>query len=158
VCVTKDGIENTALRGWPMLNSVLFGPVDQLVTNRDTYVNTLDKAGRTPEEIAALLARWGVSRQIYVAATDAKALAEAKDAELWYQDSFRRHDHVGRARGGDAGLRLARHRRTSHRVHALDRRGPGALLDELRRPVPGQDSPLDGAVRARSHAPLSVGR
>src|SRR5205814_8392523 len=87
VCGTKDGIENTALRGWPMLNSVLFGPVDQLVTNLDTYVNTLDKAGRTPEEIAALLARWGVSRQIYVADTDATALAEAKDAELWYQDS-----------------------------------------------------------------------
>ncbi len=37
VCVTKDGIENTALRGWPMLNSVLFGPVSQLVGNRDTY-------------------------------------------------------------------------------------------------------------------------
>src|SRR5690242_19347567 len=64
VCVTKDGIENTALRGWPMLNSVLFGPADQLVANRDTYVNTLDKAGRTADEIAALLARWGVSRQI----------------------------------------------------------------------------------------------
>src|SRR3989449_6584680 len=64
-CVTRDGIENTALRGWPMLNSVLFGPVNQLVGNRDTYVATLDKAGRTPDEIAALLARWGVSRQIY---------------------------------------------------------------------------------------------
>jgi alkanesulfonate monooxygenase SsuD/methylene tetrahydromethanopterin reductase-like flavin-dependent oxidoreductase (luciferase family) len=90
VCVTKDGIENTALRGWPMLNSVLFGPVDQLLTNRDTYVNTLEKAGRTPDEIAALLARWGVSRQIYVADTDAKALEEAKAAEVWYQESFRR--------------------------------------------------------------------
>src|SRR3989442_2922636 len=90
VSVTRDGIGNTALRGWPMLNSVLFGPVDQLVANRDTYVNTLDKAGRTPDEIAALLARWGVSRQIYVADTDAKALEEAKAAELWYQDSFRR--------------------------------------------------------------------
>ena len=90
VCVTKDGIENTALRGWPMLNSVLFGPVDQLLTNRDTYVNTLEKAGRTPPEIAALLARWGVSRQIYVADTDARALEEAKAAELWYQESFRR--------------------------------------------------------------------
>src|SRR2546422_6324424 len=90
VCVSKDGIENTAMRGWPMLNSVLFGPVDQLLANRDTYVNTLDKAGRTPDEIAALLARWGVSRQIYVADTDAKALEEAKAAELWYQDSFRR--------------------------------------------------------------------
>jgi alkanesulfonate monooxygenase SsuD/methylene tetrahydromethanopterin reductase-like flavin-dependent oxidoreductase (luciferase family) len=88
--VTKDGIENTALRGWPMLNSVLFGPVSQLVTNRDTYVETLKKSGRSPEEITGLLSRWGVSRQIYVAETDAKALAEAKDAELWYQESFKK--------------------------------------------------------------------
>jgi alkanesulfonate monooxygenase SsuD/methylene tetrahydromethanopterin reductase-like flavin-dependent oxidoreductase (luciferase family) len=90
VCVSKDGIENTAVRGWPMLNSVLTGPVDQLVANRDTYVATLEKTGRSTSEIAALLGRWGVSRQIYVAETDAQALAEAKDAELWYQESFRR--------------------------------------------------------------------
>jgi alkanesulfonate monooxygenase SsuD/methylene tetrahydromethanopterin reductase-like flavin-dependent oxidoreductase (luciferase family) len=90
VCVTKDGIENTALRGWPMLNSVLFGPVDQLVANRDTYVATLEKSGRTADEVRALLARWGVSRQIYVADTDAKALEEARAAEDWYQESFRR--------------------------------------------------------------------
>jgi alkanesulfonate monooxygenase SsuD/methylene tetrahydromethanopterin reductase-like flavin-dependent oxidoreductase (luciferase family) len=90
VCVSKDGIENTALRGWPMLNSVLTGPVDQLVANRDTYVATLEKCGRSPQEIATLLARWGVSRQIYVADTDAGALEEARDAELWYQESFRR--------------------------------------------------------------------
>jgi alkanesulfonate monooxygenase SsuD/methylene tetrahydromethanopterin reductase-like flavin-dependent oxidoreductase (luciferase family) len=90
VCVSKDGIENTALRGWPMLNSVLTGPVDQLVANRDTYLATLEKTGRSAAEIAALLGRWGVSRQIYVAETDAQALAEARDAELWYQESFRR--------------------------------------------------------------------
>ncbi len=90
VCVSKDGIENTALRGWPMLNSVLFGPVDQLVANRDTYVNALRKAGRSDAEVAALLARWGVSRQIYVADTDARAIEEARAAELWYQESFRR--------------------------------------------------------------------
>jgi alkanesulfonate monooxygenase SsuD/methylene tetrahydromethanopterin reductase-like flavin-dependent oxidoreductase (luciferase family) len=90
VCVTKDGIENTALRGWPMLNSVLFGPVDQLVANRDTYVATLEKSGRTEAEISALLGRWGVSRQIYVADTDAQALEDAKAAEIWYQESFRR--------------------------------------------------------------------
>jgi alkanesulfonate monooxygenase SsuD/methylene tetrahydromethanopterin reductase-like flavin-dependent oxidoreductase (luciferase family) len=90
VCVSKDGIENTARRGWPMLNSVLTGPVDQLVGNRDTYVATLEKSGRTAQEITALLGRWGVSRQIYVADTDAKALEEAKDAELWYQESFRK--------------------------------------------------------------------
>jgi alkanesulfonate monooxygenase SsuD/methylene tetrahydromethanopterin reductase-like flavin-dependent oxidoreductase (luciferase family) len=90
VCVSKDGIENTALRGWPMLNSVLTGPVDQLIANRDTYLTTLEKTGRSASEIAALLGRWGVSRQIYVADTDAQALAEAREAELWYQESFRR--------------------------------------------------------------------
>ncbi|MGH7895426.1 MAG: LLM class flavin-dependent oxidoreductase, partial [Candidatus Binatia bacterium] len=90
VCVSKDGIENTALRGWPMLNSVLFGPLDQLVTNRDTYTQALQKAGRTDAEVAGLLGNWGVSRQIYVADTDARALDEAKAAELWYQESFRR--------------------------------------------------------------------
>jgi alkanesulfonate monooxygenase SsuD/methylene tetrahydromethanopterin reductase-like flavin-dependent oxidoreductase (luciferase family) len=31
-----------------------------------------------------------VSRHVYVAPTDAEALAEAKDAELWYQESLRR--------------------------------------------------------------------
>jgi alkanesulfonate monooxygenase SsuD/methylene tetrahydromethanopterin reductase-like flavin-dependent oxidoreductase (luciferase family) len=90
VCVSKDGIENTALRGWPMLNSVLYGPVDQLATNRDVYVDTLRKAGRTEAEIAALLGRWGVSRQIYVADTDARALEQARPYEEWYQASFRR--------------------------------------------------------------------
>jgi alkanesulfonate monooxygenase SsuD/methylene tetrahydromethanopterin reductase-like flavin-dependent oxidoreductase (luciferase family) len=90
VCVSKDGIENTALRGWPMLNSVLTGAVDQLVGNRDTYVAALQKSGRDEAEIAALLRRWGVSRQIYVAETDARALEEAKAAELWYQESFRK--------------------------------------------------------------------
>jgi alkanesulfonate monooxygenase SsuD/methylene tetrahydromethanopterin reductase-like flavin-dependent oxidoreductase (luciferase family) len=90
VCVSRDGIENTALRGWPMLNSVLFGPLDQLVTNRDIYVAALRKAGRSEAEIAALLALWGVSRQIYVAETDAKAREEARPYELWYQESFRR--------------------------------------------------------------------
>jgi alkanesulfonate monooxygenase SsuD/methylene tetrahydromethanopterin reductase-like flavin-dependent oxidoreductase (luciferase family) len=64
--------------------------VQQLVGNRDTYVETLRKAGRSAEEVAALLGRWGVSRQIYVADTDARALADTKDAELWYQESFRR--------------------------------------------------------------------
>jgi alkanesulfonate monooxygenase SsuD/methylene tetrahydromethanopterin reductase-like flavin-dependent oxidoreductase (luciferase family) len=90
VAVSKDGIENTALRGWPMLNSVLFGSVEQLLASRDTYVQTLQKAGRTGAEISALLAQWGVSRHIYVASTDTRALEEARDAEMWYQDSFRR--------------------------------------------------------------------
>ncbi len=90
VCVSKDSIENTALRGWPMLNSMLRGPVEQLLTHRDIYVSALEKAGRSEADVKALLGRWGVSRQIYVAPTDAQALSEAKDAELWYQEAFRR--------------------------------------------------------------------
>jgi alkanesulfonate monooxygenase SsuD/methylene tetrahydromethanopterin reductase-like flavin-dependent oxidoreductase (luciferase family) len=90
VCVSPDSIEGTALRGWPMLNSLLFGGVEQLVAARDRYVATLQKAGRTAAEITALLGLWGVSRQIYVAPTDAQALAEAREAEMWYQESFRK--------------------------------------------------------------------
>jgi alkanesulfonate monooxygenase SsuD/methylene tetrahydromethanopterin reductase-like flavin-dependent oxidoreductase (luciferase family) len=91
VCGSKESIEGTASRGWPMLNSVLRGDAEQqLATNRDTYVAALRKDGRTDGEIAGFLAQWGVSRQIYVAPTDAQAQAEARDAELWYQESFRR--------------------------------------------------------------------
>jgi len=90
VCVSPDTIESTALRGLPMLNSILRGPIDQLVTQRDAYVNACKKGGRSDAEIAALLGRWGVSRHIYVAPTDAQAQAEARDAEMWYQEALRR--------------------------------------------------------------------
>jgi alkanesulfonate monooxygenase SsuD/methylene tetrahydromethanopterin reductase-like flavin-dependent oxidoreductase (luciferase family) len=90
VCGSEDGIESSAARGWPMLNSLLTGPVDQLVNRRNSYLTALRKHGRTEVEITALMKNWGVSRQIYVAATDAQALAEAKDAEMWYQDSLQR--------------------------------------------------------------------
>jgi alkanesulfonate monooxygenase SsuD/methylene tetrahydromethanopterin reductase-like flavin-dependent oxidoreductase (luciferase family) len=90
VCVSKETIENTALRGWPMLNSVLYGPLDKLPENRDIYLAALDKAGRTDAEKRWLLDRWGVSRHIYVADSDAQALEETKEAEMWYQESLRR--------------------------------------------------------------------
>jgi alkanesulfonate monooxygenase SsuD/methylene tetrahydromethanopterin reductase-like flavin-dependent oxidoreductase (luciferase family) len=88
VCVSPDSIEGTALRGWPMLNSLLYGGPEQLATSRDRYVATLQKVGAPRRDRAPSAA--GVSRQIYVAPTDAQALAEAKDAEMWYQESFRR--------------------------------------------------------------------
>ena len=89
VCVSKDGIENTALKGWAMLNSILHGSPSVLAQNRDTYVEALKKAGREAQ-IPELLDRWGVSRQIYVAPTDREALAEAREPEMWYQSSFRK--------------------------------------------------------------------
>ena len=91
VCGSKESVEGTAARGWPMLNSVLRGNAEQqLVTNRDLYLGALRKAGRSAAEMAALLTDWGISRQIYVAPTDVQAHAEARDAEMWYQESFRR--------------------------------------------------------------------
>jgi alkanesulfonate monooxygenase SsuD/methylene tetrahydromethanopterin reductase-like flavin-dependent oxidoreductase (luciferase family) len=90
VCTSPDSIEATARRGLPMLNSLLRGSVAQLETNHDTYRKACRNAGRSEAEIASLLRRWGVSRHVYVAPTDAEALAEAKEAELWYQDALRR--------------------------------------------------------------------
>src|SRR5690348_8445322 len=99
VCISPDTIEATALRGFPMLNSVLRGTLEPLVQQRDTYIAACRKAGRTDAEISSLLARWGVSRHIYVAPTDAQAQAEARDAEMWYQDALRRFllpEHIER--------------------------------------------------------------
>src|SRR5262249_381433 len=76
VCTSPDTIEATALRGVPMLNSLLRGGVEQLAKSRDIYVKACEKAGRNGAEIASLLGRWGVSRHVYVAPTDAQALAE----------------------------------------------------------------------------------
>ena len=90
VCVSKESIENTALRGWPMLNSVLYGPLDKLPDNREIYVAALDKSGKTEQEKRWLLDRWGVSRHIYVAETDKQALDETREAEMWYQESLRK--------------------------------------------------------------------
>jgi alkanesulfonate monooxygenase SsuD/methylene tetrahydromethanopterin reductase-like flavin-dependent oxidoreductase (luciferase family) len=179
VCGSDDGIESSAARGWPMLNSLLTGPMDQLVKRRDSYLTALRKHGRTEPEIAALMKNWGVSRQIYVAATDAQALAEAKDAEMWYQDSLRRFQVPERIEDVhpslQPGFRAAAERFKKvtweglvaetvafgspdtvapHPGHARHGHRPRALLDELRRAAPGQDPPVHGAVRPRGHAAL----
>jgi alkanesulfonate monooxygenase SsuD/methylene tetrahydromethanopterin reductase-like flavin-dependent oxidoreductase (luciferase family) len=90
VCVGPDTIRQTAKAGIPMLNSVLYGPTDPLVGNRDLYRKSALEAGYTEAQVTALLAKWGVSRHVYVAATDAQAFAEARDAEIWYQSSLKR--------------------------------------------------------------------
>ena len=73
-----------------MLNSVLFGSTDQLVKNRDIYMKGASEAGYSDAEVAALMEKWGVSRHVYVAHSDAQALEEAKEAEMWYQQALRR--------------------------------------------------------------------
>ena len=90
VCVGEETIVKTARRGIPMLNSVLNGPTDVLGRNRDVYLKTLREDGRSDAAIAELMANWGVSRQVYVATTDAQAYEEAREAEMWYQQALRR--------------------------------------------------------------------
>jgi alkanesulfonate monooxygenase SsuD/methylene tetrahydromethanopterin reductase-like flavin-dependent oxidoreductase (luciferase family) len=90
VCVSPDTIRLAAQRGWFMLNSILFGPFSQIEHNRDVYVAAMREAGQTEAAIQTALRSWGVSRHIYVAPTDAQALREAQEAELWYQESLAR--------------------------------------------------------------------
>jgi alkanesulfonate monooxygenase SsuD/methylene tetrahydromethanopterin reductase-like flavin-dependent oxidoreductase (luciferase family) len=150
VCVSKDTIENTALRGWPMLNSMLRGSVEQLVPHRQTYVAALEKAGRSPAEIKALLGQWGVSRHIYVAPTDAQAREEARDAELWYQDAFRRFVVPERIEDAHPSLQ-AGFRATAERLGKIN-------WDDLVRETVAFGSPDTVAAKIEEMRALGVGQ
>ena len=88
VCVSPETIQMAAHGGYSMLNSLLFGPFNQIEQSRDVYVAGLKAKGTPDAAISKALRTWGVSRHIYVAPTDAEALSEAKDAEMWYQNSL----------------------------------------------------------------------
>ncbi len=90
VCMSSETIAFAARRGWPMLNSILFGPFSQIVQSRDLYVAAMQEAGYSETEVQTALRSWGVSRHIYVAPTDSEAIYEAKAAELWYQKALAR--------------------------------------------------------------------
>jgi alkanesulfonate monooxygenase SsuD/methylene tetrahydromethanopterin reductase-like flavin-dependent oxidoreductase (luciferase family) len=90
VCVSPETIVFAARRAWPMLNSILFGPIQQLITKRDIYVSAMRDAGYTEDAVKTALASWSVSRHMYVAPTDREAIEEAKAAELWYQQHSKR--------------------------------------------------------------------
>lgn len=90
VCVSPETITFAARRGWPMLNSILFGPFSQIVQSRDLYVSAMREAGYSEVQVQAALNSWGVSRHIYVAPTDKEAVSEAQTAELWYQKALAR--------------------------------------------------------------------
>ena len=90
VCVSPETIAFAARRGWPMLNSLLFGSFSQIERSRDLYVTAMREAGYGEAEVQAALRSWGVSRHIYVAPTDREAIREAQAAELWYQQALAR--------------------------------------------------------------------
>jgi len=90
VCVSPETIAFAARRGWPMLNSLLFGPLSQIERSRDLYLAAMHEAGYSDAAVQAALRAWGVSRHVYVAPTDHEAVSEAHAAELWYQTALAR--------------------------------------------------------------------
>ena len=85
---SPETIAWTARHGYGMLSSGLGTPLTQTVNNRNAYVQGLVDAGFTPSQIEELLSRWVVTKHVYVAPTDAEALAEAHGPEMWYRDAF----------------------------------------------------------------------
>lgn len=90
VCVSPETVAFAARRAWPMLNSILFGPIQQLIEKREVYVAAMRTAGYAEDAVKTALASWSVSRHIYVAPTDREAIEEAQAAELWYQQALAR--------------------------------------------------------------------
>jgi alkanesulfonate monooxygenase SsuD/methylene tetrahydromethanopterin reductase-like flavin-dependent oxidoreductase (luciferase family) len=92
--------------GLPILTSGLFTPVPQTVALRERYVQGLVASGRSAAEIAELLARWVVTKHVYVAPTDAEAQADAEPAERWYLDAYARSISAAALAGVDPSVAL----------------------------------------------------
>jgi alkanesulfonate monooxygenase SsuD/methylene tetrahydromethanopterin reductase-like flavin-dependent oxidoreductase (luciferase family) len=75
-------------RGFAILSSGLTTPLATSLAQRATYQSALEQSGHSPGEIELLLARWVLTKHVYVAPTDAEAEADAEGPEMWYQDSF----------------------------------------------------------------------
>jgi alkanesulfonate monooxygenase SsuD/methylene tetrahydromethanopterin reductase-like flavin-dependent oxidoreductase (luciferase family) len=85
---SPETIAWAAQHGYAMLSSGLGTPLAALANNRDLYVNGLRESGYSQTDIDRLLKRWVVTKHVYVAPTDAEALAEAREPQMWYRDSF----------------------------------------------------------------------
>jgi alkanesulfonate monooxygenase SsuD/methylene tetrahydromethanopterin reductase-like flavin-dependent oxidoreductase (luciferase family) len=85
---SPETIAWAASHGYAMLSSGLGTPLAAIANNRDLYVKGLHDSGYAQPDIDRLLSRWVVTKHVYVAPTDAQALAEAKEPQMWYSDSF----------------------------------------------------------------------
>jgi natural product biosynthesis luciferase-like monooxygenase protein len=85
---SPESINWAAKHGFAILSSGLTNPVANSLAQRERYRAALVEHGHSQDVIDNLLARWVVTKHVYVAPTDAEAAADAKGPELWYQDSF----------------------------------------------------------------------
>jgi alkanesulfonate monooxygenase SsuD/methylene tetrahydromethanopterin reductase-like flavin-dependent oxidoreductase (luciferase family) len=84
---SSESVQWTARNGFRLLNSGLTTPLEQTLQQRVIYAEALS-ASQPPDVAADLLSRWGVTKHVYVAPTDAEARADAEPAERWYTDAF----------------------------------------------------------------------
>lgn len=87
---STESLEWAGSHGFAILSSGLFTPLAATLKQRATYLAALQQAGHSERTISDLLARWVVTKHVYVAPTDAEARAEARDAELWFLDAYAR--------------------------------------------------------------------
>jgi alkanesulfonate monooxygenase SsuD/methylene tetrahydromethanopterin reductase-like flavin-dependent oxidoreductase (luciferase family) len=85
---SPETIAWAAKHGYAMLSSGLGTPLAATARNRDLYVTGLHDSGHSQIDIDRLLSRWVVTKHVYIAPTDAEALAEAREPQMWYRDSF----------------------------------------------------------------------
>ena len=85
---SPESIDWAARHGFAILSSGLTNPVANSLAQREKYRAALVAHGHAQPVIDGLLARWVVTKHVYVAPTDAEAAADARGPELWYQDSF----------------------------------------------------------------------
>ncbi len=85
---SAESIDWAARNGFALLTSGLTNPVSSSLAIRERYLKGLLDGGHPQAAIDALLARWVVTKHVYVAPTDAEAEAEAREPEQWYRESF----------------------------------------------------------------------
>jgi alkanesulfonate monooxygenase SsuD/methylene tetrahydromethanopterin reductase-like flavin-dependent oxidoreductase (luciferase family) len=88
--ISDASVTWAAEHGLRILSSGLGTPLPALKHLRDLYTRELRVAGHPEKLVEHLLSRWVVTRQAYVAETDAQARREAEAHERWYLDSFAR--------------------------------------------------------------------
>jgi len=85
---SQESLRWVGTSGHAMLSSGLFNPLDALLRSREVYVDALRAAGHSAAAVAELLARWVVTKHVYVAPTDRLAREEAEGPERWFLDAY----------------------------------------------------------------------
>jgi alkanesulfonate monooxygenase SsuD/methylene tetrahydromethanopterin reductase-like flavin-dependent oxidoreductase (luciferase family) len=84
---SPQSINWAAKHGFAIMSSGLTNPVSNSVAQRDRYRAALEEHGQPPDVIQDLLSRWVLTKHVYVAPTDAEAVADAEGPELWYRQA-----------------------------------------------------------------------